>query len=517
MPLDTFLHPIQFIIFFIFAVNEFLYFTFGRAYVIFIPIMICVRFAPSPTGHLHIGAARTALFNWLFARHHQGRFILRIEDTDVLRSTEKMSGGIIESLRWLGVDWDVGPIFQSQRLEVYREKAAELVRSGAAYHCTCTAEELSLGRALMREEKNYEGTGCRCRHLDCEEKRRREAEGRPYAVRFLVPEGETRYHDMLHGEIAVNHNEIEDFVLLRSDGLPTYHLSVVVDDIAEGITHIIRGDDHISNTPKQILLYRAFGVSPPEFAHQSLILGADKKKLSKRHGVTSVLQFREDGYLPLALMNYLAQMSWSPGEERIYSQSEMISLFALEKKKRGNPVFDMKKLSWFNGQLISNTAAAELFPLVREELLRSGMWHPSLEKDRKDWFLKLLDLLKERAHTLKEFPSRARPFLADEVEYEPEAVQKRLMDPRLPEALEKLREDLRATADFNAASIESVLRARAEKLDMKAALLIHALRVLVLGTGVSPGIFFVLELIGREKVLERTAHLTEIVSSIAKP
>jgi len=478
--------------------------------------MICVRFAPSPTGHLHIGAARTALFNWLFARHHQGRFVLRIEDTDMQRSSEEMSGGIIKSLHWMGIDWDTGPIFQSQRLDGYREKAEELVRRGVAYACTCTPEEVSRRRSLAKEQGIYEGVRCGCRHLDAEEKRRREAEGRPRAVRFLVPEGETRYHDMLHGEIAVKHSEIEDFVLLRSDGLPTYHLSVVVDDIAEGITHIIRGDDHISNTPKQILLYRAFGVDPPEFAHQSLILGPDKKKLSKRHGVTSVLQFREDGILPLALMNYLAQMSWSPGKERIYTRKEMFNLFALEKKKRGNPVFDMKKLAWFNGQLISSMTSEELFPLVRNELRRSGLWNPSLEEEKKDWFLRLLNLLKERGHTLKEFPSRAKPFLSDEVIYEPEAIHKRLTDPQLPQSLMKLREDFQAMEEFKASSIESTLRSRAEKQGVKAALLIHALRVLVLGTGVSPGIFSVLELIGREKTLERTARIAEIIASISK-
>jgi len=507
------LHPIKFIIFFICLVNGFLYFTFRGTCAIFILVMICVRFAPSPTGHLHIGAARTAIFNWLYARRHKGRFVLRIEDTDMQRSSEEMSGGIIESLRWLGIDWDKGPIYQSQRLDVYREKAEALVRKGDAYVCTCTPEEINRRRSLANQSGRYADVRCDCRRLDDKEKRRRKMEDRPRAIRFMVPEGVTRYHDMLHGNISVNHSEIEDFVLLRGDGLPTYHLSVVVDDIAEGITHIIRGDDHISNTPKQIMLYRALEAPLPDFAHQSLILGPDKKKLSKRHGVTSVLQFREDGILPLALLNYLVQMSWSPGEERIYSREEMFELFALEKKKRGNPVFDMKKLAWFNGQLISNMTSEELFPLVREELRRSGMWAASLDKEKKGWFLRLLDLLKERGRTIKEFPSRAKPFLSDDVSYEPDAVQKRLTDPRLPEALKTLEEDFRAMAEFRASSIESILRNRADRQGVKAALLIHALRVLVLGTGVSPGIFSVLELIGKEKTLERIARLDDIIPS----
>lgn len=465
--------------------------------------MVRVRFAPSPTGALHIGAARTCFFNWLFARHHKGRFLLRIEDTDVARSSEAMTEGILEGLWWLGLDWDEEPVFQSRRIAVYREKAEELVQKGAAYPCYCTPEEIRQRIQRTPEAGDFWGYDRACAHLTEEERRQKEAEGRSRAVRFRVPDGETRYKDVIHGSIRIDNRTLEDFVLLRSDGLPTYHLSVVVDDMAQGISHVIRGDDHISNTPKQILLYRAFGVEPPMFAHLPLILGPDKKKLSKRHGVTSVLEFRDRGYLPLAFLNFLAQMSWSPGEERIYSLEEMTQAFSLEKVSRGSPVYDQKKLDWLNGKLISRMKAEDLAPLVKREFEREGLWREEFAAEKRAWFLRLLDLLKERSRTIRAFPAAARPYLEDRVEMNPEGEARYLSDERLPALLPKLRADLSGLEAFSAGAVEEVLRTRAEKEGVKAALLIHALRMIVVGEPVSPGIFDVLELVGKEKTLGR--------------
>ena len=467
--------------------------------------MIRVRFAPSPTGHLHIGAARTALFNWLFARHYQANFILRIEDTDVTRSSEEMTQGIIDGLNWLGLDWDEGPVFQSERIGTYRQKAEELVQNGHAYYCYCLPEDIQKRKedALSKDVKYWEYDR-RCFRLSEEEKKRFENEGRPRAIRFLVPEEEIKYKDLIHGAISVDSKNIEDFVLLRGDGLPTYHLSVVVDDLEERITHVIRGDDHISNTPKQILLYKAFDSDPPEFAHLALILGPDRKKLSKRHGVTSVLQFKEDGYFPLAMKNFLAQMSWSPGEdERIYSMEELIKGFSLEKLSKGSPIFDLTKLEWLNGQLISQMSSDKLASYVKEELKEENLWQDELENERREWFLNLIDLLKERSRTIKDFPLRARPYLSDDISYDPAGVRKHLKDERLGELLAKLKEDFEGMEDFSAPHIEEVLRSRAGREGVKAALFIHAVRMLVVGDPVSPGIFDVLELVGKEKTIER--------------
>jgi glutamyl-tRNA synthetase/nondiscriminating glutamyl-tRNA synthetase len=323
-----------------------------------------------------------------------------------------------------------------------------------------------------------------------------------------VPAGELRYKDLLHGEISVQNRNIEDFVLLRSDGMPTYHLSVVADDIHLEITHVIRGDDHITNTPKQILLYRAFGEKPPKFAHLPLILGPDKKKLSKRHGVTSVLDFKNMGYLPLSLLNYLAMMSWSLGDERkLHSSEEMVEKFSLHKLSKGSPVFDREKLDWLNGRQISGMDSKELFPLVKGELSRAGLWRNSLEKSEKEWFLSLIDLSKQRNRTIKEFPPRMRPFLTDEYPFDTAGVEEHLKLDSLPSLLSLLRDDFAVLDDFSADRIEKALRNRAEQEGIKASVYIHSLRMLVLGMPVSPDIFKVLELLGKEKTMDRMMRL----------
>jgi len=471
--------------------------------------MVRVRFAPSPTGYLHIGAARTCFFNWLFARHHKGHFILRIEDTDVARSSHEMTQGILDGLLWLGLDWDEGPLFQSEKLDDYRDRAKELVERGLAYTCYCTPEDIQERIEKTPDAGEFWGYDRHCLHLSEQEQEGFQSEGRAKAVRFLVPEGEIQYDDLIHGPISVDSRTVEDFVLLRGDGLPTYHLSVVVDDLESQITHVIRGDDHISNTPKQILLYRAFGSEPPAFAHLALIMGPDKKKLSKRHGVTSVLEFKSQGFLPLAFLNFLAQMSWSPGEEGIYSVEEMISRFSLDKVSKGSPVFDLSKLEWLNGQLISQMHAEELALLVKKELQNENLWRNELETRQREWYYKLIDLLKERSRTIKAFPRAARPFLLHEIDYDAGGVEKYLTDERLDALIPLLRKDLESIVDFSSKEIEDALRLRAGKEGVKAAVLIHALRMLVVGEPVSPGIFDVLELVGRERTLERMDKLQE--------
>lgn len=473
--------------------------------------MVRVRFAPSPTGHLHVGALRTALFNWLFARHHGGTFVLRIEDTDVARSSAEMSQSILEALRWVGLDWDEGPIYQSQRFEVYRQAARSLVEKGLAYHCFCSPEEIEKRRQESRARGEHWKYDRFCLKLSEQEKLRRQEEGRLAAIRFLVPEGVTEFEDLVHGSISVENKNLEDFVLLRGDGFPTYHLSVVVDDIDTGITHVIRGDDHISNTPKQILLYRAFGRPVPQFGHLPLILGPDRKKLSKRHGDTSVLHFRDRGYLPLAFFNFMAQLSWSPGsEEKIYSIEEMVREFSLDRISKGSPVFDLNKLEWLNSRLINEMSVAELLVHLRLWLMREGVWSEELLTIRKDWFEKVVNLTRSRSRTLVDLTAMLFPFLSDTFTYDREAVSKHLMNEDLDRWLPRLADDFRQLENFSALEIERVLRARAEKEGIKAATLIHAMRVLVLGRAVSPGLFEVLELVGREKILPRMERLEEI-------
>ncbi|MGB9907258.1 MAG: glutamate--tRNA ligase [Candidatus Saccharicenans sp.] len=473
--------------------------------------MVRVRFAPSPTGHLHVGALRTALFNWLFARHHGGTFVLRIEDTDVARSSEEMSRSILEALRWVGLDWDEGPIYQSQRFEVYRQAARFLVDKGLAYYCFCSPEEIERRRQESQTRGEHWKYDRRCRNLSEEERRSRRDQGQPAAIRFLVPEGVTEFEDLVHGPISVENKNLEDFVLLRGDGFPTYHLSVVVDDIDTRITHVIRGDDHISNTPKQILLYRAFGQPVPQFGHLPLILGPDRKKLSKRHGDTSVLNFRDKGYLPLAFFNFMAQLSWSPGpEEKIYTIEEMVREFSLDRISKGSPVFDLNKLEWLNSRLINEMPTAELLSHLRPWLERAGVWTEELMTTRKDWLEKVINLTRSRSRTLADLRAMVIPFLSDSFTYDREAVRKHLLNSELNRLLPLLANDFQRLENFSAQDIERVLRERAEREGIKAATLIHALRVLVLGRAVSPGLFEVLELIGREKTLARIEKLEEI-------
>ena len=471
-----------------------------------------VRFAPSPTGYLHVGGARTALFNWLYARRHNGTFVLRIEDTDAERSSWEMVSGIVDGLRWLGLDWDEGPdtggphapYFQSQRLDKYRAAGAALVATGHAYHCYCAPEVLQQKRQAAEAAGGgwiYDRTCCA---LTAEERAAHEAAGTPGAVRFKVPAGRTTFGDLVHGPIEFENANIEDFVVLRSDAQPTYHLSVVVDDIDMQITHVVRGDDHISNTPKQVLLYQAFGRTPPSFAHVPLILGPDKKRLSKRHGATSVMEYHRLGYLPEAMVNFLSLLGWSPGgDQELFSQAELVDRFTLEGISGGNAVFNPEKLDWFNQQHLMRLETAELARRVEPRLREQGLWQEDFSGPRAAWFHALLDLFKPRVKKLDQFGHEAKPLLIDELEFDETAVKKHLAKPELRAPMTALTDAWAAQPSFATAALEAQLRQIAEQHQMKAASLIHATRVAVTGRAASPGLFEVVELAGRSRVVDR--------------
>jgi glutamyl-tRNA synthetase len=454
-----------------------------------------------------------------------GVFIVRIEDTDVDRSKPELTTAILESLEWLGLNWDEGPVYQSQRLARYREMALSLERSGHAYPCFCTPEELQAKRTqaeAARRAWKYDGA---CRALSAAERERRCTEGRPSAVRFRVPDsGQTSFEDQVFGHIEVEHRDLEDFVLLRSDGHPTYHLGVVTDDLDLRVTHVIRGADHISNTPKQILMYRALEAPVPVFAHLPLILGPDKQRLSKRHGATSVGAYREQGVLPEALVNFLALLGWTPpGQKEILPITDMIHAFELTAVSKSNAVFDLEKLAWMNSEYVRNLPAERLLPLVEQELKRAGLGvgGSGFGTRKEEPFKPTVLLLQSRARTLKDFSSAFRAFFTDDFGYDHEAQKKFWKDAALPALLDALAERLAATEPFDLAGTEKALRSLAEEKGVKAGLLINAARVALTGQAVAPGLFEVMLAMGRERVTSRlrraAAHLRSAWSLPAPP
>jgi glutamyl-tRNA synthetase len=481
-----------------------------------------VRFAPSPTGYLHVGGARTALFNWLFARRHGGVFVLRIEDTDAERSSWEMVTGIVDGMRWLGLDWDEGPdvggphgpYFQSERLEMYRAAAERLVANGLGYYCYCTPEALQAQRDATEaagESWNYDRS---CARLTPGKIAELEAAGMPRAIRFCVPPGSTAFEDLVHGPITFDNTNIEDFVVLRSDRQPTYHLSVVVDDIDMAITHVVRGDDHISNTPKQVLLYRAFGAPLPKFAHVPLILGPDKRRLSKRHGATSVMEYERQGYLPEAMVNFLALLGWSPGnDEEFFTRDALVAAFSLEGISSSNAVFNPEKLDWFNGQHINRMPAGEIIRRIEPMLREAGLWQETFDGAAREWMGQVIDLLKPRSRKPADFVEHGRFFFVDTVEYDPAAVRKHLALPGLADHVRALRAALAAVDPFEAAAIEAALREVAGARGVKAAPLIHATRVAATGQAVSAGLFDVVSVLGRERTLARLDALARFLQS----
>ena len=460
-----------------------------------------LRFAPSPTGYLHVGGARTAIFNLLHARRHGGTMLLRIEDTDVERSRQHHAEQIVSSLGWLGVEWDEGPIYQSDRLPRYRQRAEELVAAGRAYRCYCTVEELDAERlAAERAGVAYRYSG-RCRSVT--------AGAGPYVIRFKVEAGPIGFHDLIRGDVRFEGELIDDFVLLRSDGYPTYHLSVVVDDIDMEITHVARGDDHLSNTPKHILLFRAFSAEPPAFAHLPLILGSDRKRLSKRTGATSVEEYRDIGILPEALFNFLTLLGWSPGGDReLFTKEEAAALFDLSDVNKAPAVFDVEKLLWMNGQYLMRTPAEKVYEHLAPFLPDA----PPLHEMRA-----ILELHKPRARTLRELADQVRLYLVADsnVPYEAEAVRKHLKDDDdVRERLRELRNALASVEPFDVPSTEQALRSLAERIGVSAAKMIHPLRLALTGRSSSPPIFDVAVLLGRQRTLRRLDYLIDHIPEL---
>ncbi len=473
-----------------------------------------LRFAPSPTGYLHLGGARTALFNWLYARHYGGRFLLRIEDTDRARSTEESTRAIFEGLEWLGLQWDEQVVYQGANLPRHQIDAQRLLDSGAAYRCFCTRDELDERRREAEARKEPFKYDRRCDALPREEVARRLSAGMPFAVRFRVPEGTTAWNDLVHETISFPNKDIEDFVILRSDGTPIYNLAVVSDDIAMGITVVMRGDDHISNTPKQIMLYEALGAPLPTFAHLPMIHGMDGKKLSKRHGATAVGDYRHQGILPEAMRNFLALLGWSPGHDiEVMTLPQMIELFTVEGLLKKASVFDTTKLEWMNGQHLSLMTSAEIEPRVTPALVKAGLATARDLAARRDWYLSLLDQLKVRARTIDDIVRQAAPYLRDEVSYDPDAEVKQWKDPAASaELLRQVGEVLAALPAWEPAPMEEALRSLAEARGVGGGKVFQPLRVALTGLTVSPGIFDVLVLLGRDRSLERidaaVRHLT---------
>ncbi|MEN6347868.1 MAG: glutamate--tRNA ligase [Syntrophomonas sp.] len=480
---------------------------------------IRVRFAPSPTGSLHIGGARTALFNWLFARNMEGKFILRVEDTDTQRSTEDSARGIIEGLQWLGLDWDegpgkgglYGPYRQSERLPIYNKHIKKLLDNGKAYLCFCTPEELHAEREkASKEKKDYKYNG-KCRGLSELEKAELLQSGRKPVVRIKTPEtGKMVVHDLIRGDVEFSNSLLDDFIIAKSDGWPTYNFAVVVDDSTMKISHVIRAEEHLSNTPRQLIIYEALGLPIPEFAHVSMILAPDRSKLSKRHGATSVQEFRDQGYLPEALLNYLALLGWSSGEDvDFWEVDEMIKHFSLKAVSRSAAIYDVAKLSWMNGHYLAEAGINRIVALLENEAGKRG-W---LKDDNRDYFVKVVALLQSRLKILPDFFDNSGYFFEDVAGYDEKGLKKYFGRENSREILMEVLQIIDQCRDFQAASLEDEFRRRAEVLKLKAADLIHPARLAVSGRTSTPGIFEVMELLGREICRSRTTRAADYIKN----
>ncbi|HEU4345570.1 MAG TPA: glutamate--tRNA ligase [Candidatus Binatia bacterium] len=460
-------------------------------------MQIRTRFAPSPTGYLHIGGARTALFNYLFARHHGGEFILRIEDTDRERSTPQAMEAILDSLKWLELDWDEGPFYQTDRMPLYRKRIEQLLAEGKAYPCICSPEELEAKRQLAQKEKRkpaYDGT---CRPPDGIIPSL--PKDRPYTVRFRSPrEGTTVVKDAVKGDVVFDNRELDDLIIARSDGTPTYNFCVVVDDIDMAVTHIIRGDDHLANTPRQIQLYQAFGERLPEFAHVPLILGTDKARLSKRHGATSVTAYRDMGYFPEAVVNYLVRLAWSYGDQEIFSREELIEKFSLENVGKSAGVFNPEKFLWVNFQYLKSRPLPQLAEEIVPYIQMRGWKIP----EDKGWLQRMIATLRDRSKTLVELVESAGFFLTDDISMDEKAVKKFLTS-EIVEPLTKLIDALSRLEDFTEANVEQAFAAVLKESGLPMGQLAQPVRVALTGSTVSPGIHEVISVLGKERTLRR--------------
>ena len=454
-----------------------------------------VRFAPSPTGYLHIGGVRTALFNWLFARHEGGTFILRIEDTDRSRSTEEAIDAILDGMRWVGLDWDEGPFRQTDRLELYRDHAMKLLEQGHAYWCLCTEEELEARRkeALAKGlPVRYDGR-CRARGI---------TPSGEAALRFKAPpEGQTIIEDFIKGRVVFENEVLDDLIILRSNGYPTYNFSVVVDDALMGITHVLRGDDHLNNTPRQVPIFRALGFDVPRFGHLSMIMGADKAKLSKRHGAISIMAYKDMGYLPEAMINYLVRLGWSHGDQETFSVDELVEKFSLEHIQKSAAVFGPDKLRWLNAHYIRHGDPTRLAGLLVPFLEQVGLGE-AMQKYSENWKGCLVAAFQERSHTLVEMAEHAVPYVAQDISFD-EAAAKKFLTPVIAPTLETLTNRLEAQADFSKTALEEAFKQLIQDEGMKMGQLAQPVRVALTGRPASPGIFEVMDLLGRERTIGR--------------
>ncbi|NLO22710.1 MAG: glutamate--tRNA ligase [Syntrophomonadaceae bacterium] len=471
---------------------------------------IRVRFAPSPTGTLHIGGARTALFNWLFARKYNGKLVLRVEDSDIRRSREDSARGIIEGLRWLGLDWDegpdaggdFGPYRQSERIDIYSQYLKLLLEQDQAYYCFCTAEQLAAEKEAARQSKSDYKYGGHCRHISKNEAEERIRSGEAAVVRFKAPtDGVVVVNDLIRGEVEFDNRLLDDFILAKSDGGPTYNFAVVVDDHCMAISHVIRAEEHLSNTPKQILLYKALGWGLPQFAHASMILAPDRSKLSKRHGATSVQEFRDDGYLPEALINYLALLGWSSKEDRdFWTREELLERFSLDGISRSPAIYDMEKLSWMNGHYLAQADSERIAALLHEDAQRKGYLSNSRQQDK---FLAVLELLKPRVKTVPAILEEGAYFFDPITKFDEKGCRKYFGQEDSLKIMEECL-SLCQGSDFESAEkLEQELRQRAEDLKLKAAQLIHPIRLAISGRTATPGLFEVMMILGKSECIQR--------------
>lgn len=472
---------------------------------------IKVRFAPSPTGPFHIGGARSALFNWLVARHAGGQFLVRIEDTDLNRSSRESEENIKESMRWLGLDWDEGidvggpngPYRQTERLAIYQKEIQRLISEGKAYYCYCTQEELEAERKAQLAEGKTPVYGGHCRHLTAEEKARYEAEGRKPVVRLRVPEGETiAFDDMVRGHVEFQSSGVGDFIIMKSDGIPVYNFAVVVDDALMGITHVIRAEEHLSNTPRQIAIYHALGYDVPEFGHISLILGADHKKMSKRHGATSVTAYKDMGYLPDAVVNYLALLGWAPkGEQEIFSREELIRSFSMDRVSSNDAVFDIEKLNWINFQYMKQLSPEALLDFVLPFLEKAGYVEEPLADEKRAWLQQVVWYVRDRISYGAEAPAQVKMFFEDVPPFTDPEVVSILKTDSSPVILKAFIEALEALPDFTEEAVTACFKAVMKSTGIKGRAAFEPARIALTGVTKGPGMYEMIVLFGREKTL----------------
>lgn len=482
-----------------------------------------VRFAPSPTGYLHIGGARTALFNWLFAHKMGGKLILRIEDTDTERLKEDSVSQILTSLKWLGINWDegpevggdCGPYYQSERLDIYKKYAEQLLAEGKAYYCFCTPADLEAQREKQRAAKQPFRYARTCRDLSKEEVEQRIAAGESYSVRVKIPlEGTITVHDLIHGDVTFNMDQFDDFVIVKSNGMPTYNFAVVVDDHLMGMTHVLRAEEHLSNTPKQLLIYEALGWEPPKFGHMPMILAPDRSKLSKRHGATSVEEFRSQGYLAEAIVNYLTLLGWGPGDEReLFTLNETVDLFELEQMSKKAAIYDTKKLTWMNGQYLSELPLEKILPEAKAFFIKDGLVTEDWFTAHAEYFAKLVDVVRVRVKTLQEVADASTYFFKDITEYDAKGVAKHFK-PESVAILEQCIAAIEADDVYDLATTEAAYNKIAADNDLSLGKVIHPTRLALTGRTVSPGMFDVMVLLGKEKTLDRLHKAVEYIKSL---